>query len=207
LEIVLVPCQFYKYFFKYGDYSSNTLLKLFAALFFVGMAYWSHTRAGPPNDPGYLEWENFRTEEELKDLEDKKKWSDPSYAQKKQLNSDDPENINTNTNQCDKCGCMKVDGVHHCSKCQRCVYKMDHHCPWINNCVGYYTLKPFLLFLTYVSVQCFLTCYWMYKAARVHNMEHVSFISLIPAPQLKMSMKLLFSNSEEKKLIQAEAEK
>ena len=37
------------------------------------MAYWSHTRAGPPNDPGYLEWENFRTEEELKDLEDKKK--------------------------------------------------------------------------------------------------------------------------------------
>mgnify|MGYP006102567317 CR=1 FL=1 len=84
---------------------------------------------------------------------------------------------------------------------------MDHHCPWINNCVGYYTLKPFLLFLTYVTVQCFLTCYWMYKSARVHKMEHVSFIALIPAPQLKMSMKLLFSNSEEKKEIQVEAER
>ena len=27
---------------------------------------------------------------------------------------------------------------------------MDHHCPWINNCVGLYTLKHFLLFMVYV---------------------------------------------------------
>jgi palmitoyltransferase len=28
---------------------------------------------------------------------------------------------------------------------------MDHHCFWTNQCVGYYTYKPFVLFLLYIE--------------------------------------------------------
>lgn len=57
---------------------------------------------------------------------------------------------------CKKCATLKPDRAHHCSTCGRCVLKMDHHCPWLATCVGLRNYKPFLLFLIYTSLFCWL---------------------------------------------------
>ncbi|EEF31458.1 zinc finger protein, putative [Ricinus communis] len=53
--------------------------------------------------------------------------------------------------QCEKCCTYKPPRAHHCRICRRCVLKMDHHCLWINNCVGYWNYKAFLILLLYAT--------------------------------------------------------
>ncbi|KAI0219137.1 Palmitoyltransferase zdhhc2 [Massospora cicadina] len=55
---------------------------------------------------------------------------------------------------CRKCNLEKPDRSHHCSVCGECILKMDHHCPWVNNCVGFYNQKFFLLFVAYTAILC-----------------------------------------------------
>jgi palmitoyltransferase len=68
---------------------------------------------------------------------------------------------------CKKCQTKKPDRAHHCSSCGRCVLKMDHHCPWLATCVGLHNYKAFLLFLTYLSLFCwicfFASASWVWR--------------------------------------------
>jgi hypothetical protein len=73
---------------------------------------------------------------------------DPGFLQvPSEPNTDD-------TDSCKKCGALKTELVHHCSLCDRCTFLMDHHCWWTNNCVGYYSFKPFMLFAFYIALLC-----------------------------------------------------
>lgn len=60
---------------------------------------------------------------------------------------------------CRRCDAIKPPGSHHCSTAGRCVYKMDHYCPWVNNVVGMYTQKYFLLFIFWTFTTC-VFCGW-----------------------------------------------
>ena len=51
--------------------------------------------------------------------------------------------------RCFQCYVVRPPRGHHCSFCKGCVMKMDHHCPWVNNCIGQFTQKFFILFCAY----------------------------------------------------------
>jgi hypothetical protein len=63
LVIFLYPASLYRFFLKYDDYSFDMFIKYSITFGLAAMAYWSHSMAKPPNDPGWLKWEDFRTPE------------------------------------------------------------------------------------------------------------------------------------------------
>ncbi|KAJ3931040.1 MAG: DHHC palmitoyltransferase-domain-containing protein [Lentinula lateritia] len=61
--------------------------------------------------------------------------------------------------KCRKCGQQKPERSHHCRICNRCVLKYDHHCPVrINQCVGLYNERHFVLFMAYLCISTFCFC-------------------------------------------------
>ena len=56
------------------------------------------------------------------------------------------------TSRCYNCEVVRPKDVHHCRVCHFCIIDRDHHCPWINNCVGLFNKKYFILFNLYAFI-------------------------------------------------------
>ena len=75
---------------------------------------------------------------------------------------------------------------------------MDHHCPWTNNCVGFFTIKPFVLFLFYVSCLCFFTVFVCYQHAWHHKMYHCNIMAVTPSSTTKHAWLMYFLPEDDK---------
>lgn len=55
---------------------------------------------------------------------------------------------------CKKCNVFKGSSTHigHCPVCSVCVLNRDHHCFWVDNCIGYFNHKWFILYLIHLLV-------------------------------------------------------
>jgi len=81
--------------------------------------------------------------------------------------------------RCDKCLVVRPPRVHHCSVCKGCIMRMDHHCPWINNCVGQFNQKFFILFCFYCFIGCFYACVITgYYVVYINKHEYKNFFIL-----------------------------
>ena len=76
--------------------------------------------------------------------------------------------FNMKTSRCLNCFVIRPKSAHHCNVCHGCILDHDHHCPWINNCLGLFNKKYFILFNLYAFISVIYTCglyvyYTMYK--------------------------------------------
>jgi hypothetical protein len=107
-------------------------------------------------------FDNFN-EEDDKDNEDDSDSDDEIYKPYSSISEETREHIckkfDVEFKRCDKCYIVRTPRVQHCKICKSCVMKMDHHCPWINNCIGQFNQKFFILFCLYSFIGCLHSCY------------------------------------------------
>jgi ribosomal protein L40E len=126
--------------FPNNDYEIN-LFSLFNTLginFCLFMAFWAHYTC-MTSDPGAVPLPT--PDQEIRDVQSLEPF----------------EKFGEMVTICRKCNFYKPLVAHHCSTCKRCIRKLDHHCPWVNNCVGEYNQRHFLLFLLYILLSCLYT--------------------------------------------------
>lgn len=86
---VLIPSIIHRFYLRYGEFPIH-LISIGLVLAFL--ACWSYYVASK-SDPGYIEWEHFRSKDQLRDTDDKSKWTQAYKRKKEEAPQDDFESV------------------------------------------------------------------------------------------------------------------
>ena len=73
-----------------------------------------------------------------------------------------------NLTRCKNCYVVRPYDTHHCKSCHCCILEQDHHCPWMNNCIGIFNKKYFILFNLYAFFSV-IYCSGIYYYYTIYN--------------------------------------
>lgn len=98
----------------------------------------------------------------------------PTWWLERQNQMGNPSGLRT----CAKSHMLKPPRSHYCSVTRRLVLNMDHFCPWVDNAVGYYNRKFFILFIVYACVTCLYAAAMLYAGGALNLADQSRLESL-----------------------------
>ena len=96
---------------------------------------------------------------------------EPKTSVNDELKNKITEGYHMKLSRCSNCYVVRPINAHHCCVCHKCYLEQDHHCPWVNNCIGMFNRKIFILFLCYSFISVIYSDFLFFYYSLFKNIE------------------------------------